>query len=254
MEFKTIKVRFQDSICFIKFYRPEANNTINLLLLEEVNRVLDYYTDEINIVVLEGIPEVFCFGADFHELISEKTENNNKGQAPEILYDFYLKLATGSFITISNVKGKVNAGGMGIVVASDIVFADDTAQFSLSEMLFGLFPACVLPFLIRKIGLNRSNYLTLTTKSIDVKEAYEYGLVNIIDNSNNQLLRRNLLRLKHLSKDSILEYKNYLNTLDDSIFKNRDIAILNNSKLFSNERNLNSIKRYIEEGKFYWED
>lgn len=117
MEFKTIKVRFQDSICFIKFYRPEANNTINLLLLEEVNRVLDYYTDEINIVVLEGIPEVFCFGADFHELISEKTENNNKGQAPEILYDFYLKLATGSFITISNVKGKVNAGGMGIVVA-----------------------------------------------------------------------------------------------------------------------------------------
>nr|WP_269820011.1 enoyl-CoA hydratase-related protein [Bacillus velezensis] len=42
--------------------------------------------------------------------------------------------------------GVANAGGIGFVAASDIVIADDTAVFSLSELLFGLFPAMVLPF------------------------------------------------------------------------------------------------------------
>jgi len=61
----------------------------------------------------------------------------------------WLRLATVRTVTISHVRGKANAGGIGFVAASDIVLADETAQFSLSELLFGLYPACVLPFLIR---------------------------------------------------------------------------------------------------------
>jgi len=65
MSYQTIKVRFEDTMCFLQFYRPEANNTINDLFVEECRQVLSLCEEKITIVVLEGLPEVFCFGADF---------------------------------------------------------------------------------------------------------------------------------------------------------------------------------------------
>jgi enoyl-CoA hydratase/carnithine racemase len=155
MDYQTIKVRFEDPVCFLQFYRPEANNTINYRLIDECREVLERCEDSITIVVLEGLPEVFCFGADFagiqQQVSGEQPLHNN----PEPMYDLWMKLASGPFITISHVRGKANAGGVGFVAASDIVLADSKAQFSLSELLFGLFPACVLPFLIRRSVRNR---------------------------------------------------------------------------------------------------
>jgi 3-carboxymethyl-3-hydroxy-acyl-[acp] dehydratase len=52
-------------------------------------------------------------------------------------------LATGPFVTISHVRGKANAGGLGFMAASDIVLAQEEAQFSLSELLSdSIRPAC----------------------------------------------------------------------------------------------------------------
>jgi len=59
-------------------------------------------------------------------------------------------LSTCNKVVIAKVEGKVNAGGVGLVAASDIVVAHTQATFGLSEALFGLLPACVMPFLIRK--------------------------------------------------------------------------------------------------------
>jgi polyketide biosynthesis enoyl-CoA hydratase PksH len=77
MNYQTIKVRFQESICFLQFNRPEANNTINDLLIEEFHHVLAMCEESITIVVLEGSPEVFCFGADFqgiHQGVHSQTQ------------------------------------------------------------------------------------------------------------------------------------------------------------------------------------
>ena len=70
--YDTLKVRFDDDICFIQIYRPEQNNTINDRLIEEFKEVLDKCEEAAKIIVLEGLPEVFCFGADF-KAIQEET-------------------------------------------------------------------------------------------------------------------------------------------------------------------------------------
>ncbi len=74
------------------------------------------------------------------------TRGQVRERNPERLYDLWLRLATGPFITISHVRGRVNAGGIGFVATSDIVLAERSAQFSLSELLFGVFPARYFPF------------------------------------------------------------------------------------------------------------
>lgn len=254
MNYQTIKVRFEERICFLQINRPEANNTINQLLIEECHQVLSMCEESINIIVLEGLPDVFCFGADFQEMHKSMASGKLDKQDPTPLYDLWLKLATGPYITISHVRGKVNAGGVGFAAASDIVIADQTVQFSLSELLFGIYPACVLPFLIRRCGFQKAHYLTLMTQPIGIQQAQAYGLVDAYESSSENLLRKHLLRLKRLQKIGILRYKRYVNILNDSLFKFKSLAVASNQEVFSDPHNLELIYRYVEKGQFPWED
>jgi len=253
MSYQTIRVRFQEPICFLQFYRPQANNTINELLIEECHQVLEMCAESITVLVLEGLPEVFCFGADFQGIHAKIADEGPNEQGPEPLYDLWLKLATGPFVTVSHVRGKVNAGGVGFVAASDIVLADQSAQFSLSELLFGLFPACVLPFLIRRVGFQKAHYLTLMTKPISAQEAHAAGLVDACEAQSDSLLRKHLLRLRRLSKTGILRYKRYMTELNDSLIQSKSLALAANREVFSDPVNLNGIFRYVETGQFPWQ-
>lgn len=247
-----IRVRSENGVWFIQIYRPEANNTINNRLVEEFTEVIDLCRDHAKIVVLEGLPEVFCFGADFTEI--QQNESQYQGQNPEPLYDLWLKLVFSPFISIAHVRGKVNAGGMGFVAACDIVLCEEKAIFSLSELLFGLMPACVLPFLIRRIGFSKANYLTLMTQPISAKQACEWGLVDACEEKSENLLRKHLLRLKRLSKDGISRYKRYMNNLDDNLTKSKPKALEANNEVFLDQNNIRKISHYVKTGEFPWED
>jgi len=255
MSYHTIQVRVDEPVCYLKLYRPEAGNTINNQLVRECRHALELYGQDCSIIVLEGLPEVFCFGADFQDIEKSMAggTGNTEAQDPELLYDLWTELATGSYITIAHVQGKANAGGVGFVSACDIVLADETASFSLSELLFGLFPACVLPFLIRRIGQNKANYMTLLNKPISTQQALSWGLIDACDADSDSLLRKHLLRLRRISKPAITKYKAYMFSLNDSIVQSRLPAIQANSDMFSDADNREKICRYVKTGKFPWD-
>lgn len=248
--YSSINVQFQDSICFLQFDRPEANNTITGELIAECNDVLSECEERATVVVLSGSPEVFCFGADFQTIANNPLHHDAK---PEPLYDLWLRMATGPYVTISHVRGKANAGGVGFVAASDIVLADETAQFSLSELLFGLYPACVLPFLVRRIGFQKAHYLTLMTQPISAKQAFEWGLVDACEASSDALLRRHLQRLRRLSKPAVRRYKSYMSHIAAPLRDLKAPAVAANREIFSDPTNLYAISRYVEHGVFPWE-
>lgn len=243
MNYQTIQVRVEQSVCFLKLYRPEANNTINRTMVDECRHALAACEDSVHIIVLEGLPEVFCFGADFQDNTAE----------PEALYDLWDQLARGAFISIAHVRGKANAGGVGFAAACDIVLADNSAEFSLSELLFDLFPACVLPFLIRRIGFQKAHYMTLTTKPVAIQQALDWGLADACEDNSEALLRKHLLRLRRLSKTGIQRYKTYINSLDTVLSRSKQAAISANRELFSDPENLKKIDRYARTGLFPWE-
>ncbi len=253
MTYKTIKIQFQESICFLQIDRPEANNTISNELIAECNDVLTACEEAATVIVLSGSPEVFCYGADFQEIAAASKTPQQQDEGPGPLYDLWLRLATGPYVTISHVRGKANAGGVGFVAASDIVLADESAQFSLSELLFGLYPACVLPFLIRRIGFQKAHYLTLMTHPITAKQAAEWGLVDAVEPASEILLRRHLQRLRRLSKVAIRRYKSYMNRISGPLHELKAPAVAGNLEVFSDANNLQAITRYVEHGLFPWE-
>jgi polyketide biosynthesis enoyl-CoA hydratase PksH len=259
MTYETIKVDFQESVCFLRIDRPEANNAIDDQLVAECHEVLSVCEELVTIVVISGSPEVFCSGADFKAIAASQRDprklpiRRHEEGGPGPLYDLWLRLATGPFVTISHVRGKANAGGVGFVAASDIVLAGEAAQFSLSELLFGLYPACVLPFLIRRVGFQSAHYLTLMTQPISAQQACAIHLADACEPDSEALLRRHLQRLRRLSKVAIRRYKEYMGRTAAPLQALKSPAVAANREIFSDSANLQAITRYVEHGIFPWE-
>lgn len=252
INYLTLKVRFESDFCYIQMYRPQQNNTINDLLIKEFQEVIELCHERSTVVILEGLPSIFCFGADFEALSAEDSEKLLIG--PELLYNLWMELVFGPFITIAHVRGKANAGGIGFVAACDFVIADNHAEFSLSELLFGLMPACVLPFLIRRIGFQKANAMTLLTKPIHVEQAHSWGLIDAYGEDSEAVLRLYLLRLRRLNKKTICRYKKYMNSLDNSLNISKQKALSANREVFMDTENRNKIARYVNTGKFPWDE
>ncbi|MFT2016719.1 enoyl-CoA hydratase/isomerase [Streptomyces sp. 796.1] len=257
MNHDTIRVRRQGQVCRVQFDRPERENAITDAMVRELHELLDSCErDGVTLVVFEGSPEAFCVGADFGDFAPEAGREPAAGTGeydPAPLFDLWLRMATGPYITLSHVRGKANAGGVGFVAASDVVIADTSATFGLSELLFGLYPAMVMPFLTRRIGFQRANYLTLTTRPIGAEQAADWGLVDCCAERSGPLLAQHLGRMSKLAGDGIARYKRFMSAEIAPVGRHREAAIAANLEIFSDPQNLQRITRFVEDGVYPWE-
>ncbi|MFB6549801.1 enoyl-CoA hydratase/isomerase [Streptomyces sp. NPDC056405] len=255
LTYSTLRVREQGSVLFARIHRPDADNAINATLVHELDDVLTRAAraEHTTVVVLEGLPEVFCFGADFGVISDAARTGQDTAFDPEPMFELFRRMAYADVLTVAHVRGKANAGGVGLVAACDVVIADESATFSLSELLFGLVPAVVLPYLIRRTGFQRAHYLAATTQTIDARQAHEWGLVDALGTPSEALLKRHLQRLGRLSKKGVARYKAYLRELSPLTEHTKDVALATNRRVFGDPDNIRAIRRYAEEGVFPWE-
>ena len=71
-----------------------------------------------------------------------------------------------------------SAVAAGLVAASDIAIAAESAMFGFTEVRLGLVPATVAPHVIEKIGPGRALPLFLTGERFDAQRALAIGLVH----------------------------------------------------------------------------
>ena len=249
--YETLLVRIEDEVCRVQLNRPEAGNGIDERLVGELTDVLARCERDVTVVILEGTQDVFCMGADFGRLAGRGPAGAGYDPAPA--YDLWLRLTGGPFVSIAHVRGRTNAGGIGFVAACDIAIADERATFSLSELLFGLMPACVLPFLVRRIGWQNAHYMTLTAQTVSAAQAHKWGLVDVCDRDSAAQVQRHLRRLQHLCKDAVARYKRYAGELRGLPLQHRSAALAANLEVFTDSRNLARIRSYVERGVLPWE-
>jgi polyketide biosynthesis enoyl-CoA hydratase PksH len=246
----TIQTRFEDGVCFLTLHRPEARNAINRRMIDDCRDALEQCAGRVTILVVQGLPEIFCMGADFASL---RTDTEAASDDAVRLYELWLGLASAPFVTLAYVRGRANAGGVGFAAACDILLASADAEFSLSELLFGLFPACVMPFLIRRVGVQRAHYLTLMTRPFGAEQACAWGLVDAYDRNSERLLQLHLRRLKYLSQPAVAEYKAYMTRYNGLLSESSEAAVRANREMFSDPVRLEAIGRYVATGRFPWD-
>ena len=171
----------ENEVLHIELNRPGIHNAFDDKLIKELYDVFAKVEEnnEIRILVLTGRGKSFCAGADLnwmHRMKNFSFDQNYKDSYE--LAKMLEKLHTITIPTIAKVNGAAIGGGLGLVAACDISIASTQAIFSLSEVKLGLVPACISPYLIKRVNKGMLRHLFLTGTRFDAVKAKEIGLVN----------------------------------------------------------------------------
>ncbi len=240
----------------VTIHRPKQRNSINAQLVLDLHHLLDQAERDpiCRCIVLQGESGFFCTGMDFNEVIQMNSSTTTSSLFSKKYMELLRRFTTTPKIVISLVEGQVLAGGVGIAAASDIVIGNQQAQFCLSEALWGLLPACVTPFLIRRIGYQKAYFMTLTTETLNASEAHRIGLIDKLTEQPHESLRQITLRLKRIHEETTHDLKAYFRKMWIITDAMEAEAISELDRLMMKPQVRANIKNFIEKQTFPWEN
>ena len=204
---------------------------------------------EARFIVIRSRGENFCLGMDLNRVANAGQIDglqNIVGVYADLLYAMY----TSSKSLVALIDGPVKAGGVGIAAACDIVLASENASFELSEALFGLIPANVLPYLFSlRVSPQKARYLVLSAARIDARNAMNIGLVDEVfpRGSFETEARKVFRRLCRISPAAVGEYKKFTSRMLDLPFEQRKEEALHKLlELMKSEETLKAIQNFNE--------
>lgn len=167
--------------------RPSAANALSGDMLDSLAAELKRAREElqkdptIRCLILAGRGRHFCAGADlaWMQQSAALSHAENLADASRLTAVFEA-LANFPRPTIAVVRGAAYGGAVGLIACCDIVIAEDTSKFCLSEARLGLIPAVIMPYLTRRIAPGFLRRAALTSRVIAAEEAKSCGLVDII--------------------------------------------------------------------------
>ncbi len=202
----------------ITLNNPQAGNVLNQKSMEALQAAFAsaISNKEIRAIVLRAPGDPFCLGMDLAELQSMEQDY----AIAERTIALYVELLSGIYNApqpvICLVQGAVKAGGVGLVGACDIVLATEKASFEMSEVILGLIPANVLPFIYSlRLPPQKLRYLILTAKKITADEAQRLNLVDevILETGMPQAVKAVIKKLFRASPAALAETKRFTQAL-----------------------------------------
>jgi enoyl-CoA hydratase/carnithine racemase len=168
MTYSTIIYTVKDHVATVTLNRPQAGNSLNLELAQELAEVCRRINqdDDVCVAILTGAGDkAFCKGVG-----AEKTA-----------YKAAAAIAAIEKPVIAAINGDALGVGLELALSCDIRMASDKARFGFPEVAKGLIPAeGGTQRLPRIVGRGKALELILTAGTITAKEALEIGLVSRI--------------------------------------------------------------------------
>jgi len=205
-----LRLRREGRCLHLSLANPGKGNPLNRALIEALHAALDAVEADADIALLTLAADgpVFCDGMDFNEALG--TAGNAEEEVRRAVRRFHgllERLTRLPVIVAAIVEGRVNAGGMGLAAACDLVYARGQADFGLSEIFFGLLPATVAPFVARRTGFQAAYRMALTAQRMDAVRARECGLVDELVDDPADAVRRLRLRADRLDRAAVARVK-----------------------------------------------
>ncbi|AGP33722.1 hypothetical protein BE04_26700 [Sorangium cellulosum] len=248
--YRTLRVHVADGRWTVVFDRAERRNSFNSRMLTELGRALDEARRDpsCRMVVLEGQQGHFSTGLDFEDGLDR---DGPDGSAPYM--SVLRRLASLPAVVVAHVDGQVRAGGLGFVAASDVAIATPRSTFGLPEALWGLVPACVGLHLARRIGLQTTKRMCLTTENLTASQALEAGLVDEVSDRPEDALRRLWLKVSRLKPSTVGRIKRYFNDVAGISEAHEARAMQETDRAMSDPEVRNGIEDFVRHGTFPWE-
>lgn len=244
--------------------RGDGRNTIDDALVGELGAALDRAEADprCRIVLLTSAPGVFSTGMNLAAAGAEAGGAPESGGAREAdgareaggaFFDLLDRFTRTPRIVVSVVDGTVAGGGVGLVAASDLVYASQASTFALPEALWGLLPCCVLPFLARRVGFQRAYAMTLTTQPLDAPAALACGLADEVRADPLAAVRPLAFRAGKLDAVTIGDLKRYAARLWPIDGDTRRLAVGELGRLMALPAVRERLATFATSGRFPWE-
>lgn len=174
-----ITVESHGPVSVITLNDPDRMNALTLELLAELDDAMGRFVDDADslVAVVTGAGgTAFSAGADLESLIPELAVRGLDVLITDPRERFFSKVEKP---IIAAVEGFCLAGGLEVMLGTDIRVAAESATFGLPEVRWGLVPAAGSHVrLPRQIPYAVAMQMLLTGKSLPARRAYELGLVN----------------------------------------------------------------------------
>jgi methylglutaconyl-CoA hydratase len=180
-----VKTHVHEHIGTLVLNRPEKRNALSRDLIAAIDQAFaDLHAQrQVRAVVLSAAGPAFCAGMDLAEMqeASKASDAFDRWHDDARIYrDLLETMLRFPKPLIAAVHGPALAGGLGLVLACDIVLSAPEATFGVPEPRRGLVAGVVAPLLVFRVGGGRAAYSLLTAAAFDAQEAHRIGLAHEI--------------------------------------------------------------------------
>ena len=182
MAYEKITYDLSDGIATITLNRPDAFNALDSQLARELHDAIieSSENEAVRVVLLTGTGRAFCAGGDvkgFCDTID--TIGAHIKRMTTELHGAVSRMIRMPKPVISAVNGVAAGGGMSLALAGDLIFATESARFTMAYTQIGASPDGSSSFTLpRLVGVKRALELTLLNPVLSAQEAKEWGIVN----------------------------------------------------------------------------
>lgn len=255
-----VRVAVERDVLRVTLDRPERQNAVNGELLSGLHAALDQAEADsrIRMVLIDATGPVFCSGMDLVDAAAAPDDASPGGddlaeRGGAQFFGLLRRLTTVPRVVVSALDGRVTGGGVGIVAASDFVYATERSSFALPELLWGLLPCCVLPFLIRRVGFQPAYAMTLSTLPVSAARAERDHLVDELVADTGQAARRLAARLAKIDPAGLGDAKRYAARLWPGPDRQEEIAVTQFARLLSAPEVRGRIRDFADRRLMPWE-
>lgn len=188
-----IRTRRDGRVFEITIDRPEARNSLDLPHFGALARAWEDFRDDDDlwVAIVTGVDDVFCVGADLKRFVPLITDSVNEMAAARADGADELEVPATAALTavlrdfplykpvIAAVNGICAAGGMEMLLGTDIRIAAEDATFRVTEARRGLFPGGGTTVrLPRQVPYARAMEVLLMCEPMPATAAEAAGIVN----------------------------------------------------------------------------
>lgn len=174
-----------DKGCFSEIWidRPEALNSLNLKVIEELLAEFKAISDKQKLVILRSSGDrSFVAGADIKVMQAMKLEELEKFAS--IAHELMSVIEKSKFLVLACIQGFAFGGGLELALACDLIVATNNAKFSLPELNLGLIPGFGgTQRLLQRCGIGFARRAIYTSEQYNAQQAFNVGLVDYLVNS-----------------------------------------------------------------------
>lgn len=181
MSESTVIYQAAENVATITINRPERRNALDPSTLDGlIDAFVQARQDAaVRVVVLTGAGDrAFCAGADLGGSMSGGGGFLDRFDDQGRFLELFRTMAETGKPIVGRVNGHALAGGLGVMLACDLVVATQEATFGTPEIKVGLFPYMIMALIFRHVGRKRGLEMVLTGDRISATEAREAGLIN----------------------------------------------------------------------------